>query len=94
MVRKTLRAGLLSSALAAVALLPAAAVMTVASVDAAYAKGGNGGGTGGGNGNGGGGGNGRGAEARGSDDTAARGGGRPSWAGNGGTGGKANRSGG
>ena len=80
----TFKAGLVATALSAVALVPAAGIVTVASVDAAYAKnGGNGNGGGGerGNGNGG-----RGSEARGADRE-SRGGGRPEWAGSRGNGG-------
>ena len=80
-----LRAGLLATAMAAVSLVPASSLMTVASVDMAFAKGGNGNGNGGGNGNGHG--NGRQeSEARGGQK-AAHGGGRPEWAGSRGNGG-------
>lgn len=83
----TIKAGLLATTMAAMALVPAAGIVTFATVDAAYANNGNGNG-GGGNGNGGGGerGNG-GSEARGGQSEArggrseARGGGRPEWAG-------------
>lgn len=80
----TIKAGLLATTMAAMALVPAAGVVTLATADAAHAKGegnGNGGGGGNGNGNGGGGerGNG-GSEARGGQSE-ARGGGRPEWAG-------------
>lgn len=82
----TFKAGLLATALASVALLPAAGIMTIASVEAAHAKGGNGNGNGGnGNGNGG-----RGSEAQGAQgDT--KGGGRPEWAGSRGNGNNAAR---
>jgi hypothetical protein len=86
----TIKAGLLATTMAAVALVPAASVVTLATVDAAYANNGNGNGGGNGNGNGGGGGGERGnggSEARGGQSEArggkgeARGGGRPEWAG-------------
>lgn len=76
------KAGLLATALAAVAVVPAAAVVTFASADAAHAKGpGQGNGAERGKGNGG-----RSAEARG-ERGEARGGGRPEWAGPGARGG-------
>ncbi len=78
MSMETLKAALLATTLGAVALLPAATVMTLASVESAYAKGGNGNGNGG-NGKGGG----RSSEVRGGGEKAERGGGKPSWAGKG-----------
>jgi hypothetical protein len=82
----TIKAGLLATTMAAMALVPAAGLVTFATVDTAYANNGNGngGGNGGGNGNGNGGGGGErgngGSEARGGQSE-ARGGGRPEWAG-------------
>ena len=76
----TFKAGLLATSMAAVALVPAAGIVTLASVDAAHAKG-PGNGNGGERGNGG-----RGAEARG-ERSEVRGGGRPERAGNGARGG-------
>ncbi len=79
---RTLRAALMATTFAAMAIVPAAGIVTLASVDAAHAKGGNGnaGGGGGDRGNGG-----RSSEARGGQGDMARGGGRPDWAGSGGT---------
>jgi hypothetical protein len=74
----TIKAGLLATTMAAVSLVPAAAVVTLATADSAYAKNEGNGGGGNGNGNGGERGNG-GSEARGQSE--ARGGGRPEWAG-------------
>ena len=90
----TFKAGLLATTLAAVALVPAAGIVTLTSVSSAYAKtGGNGNGVERGNGKGsersgerGNGNGGRGSEARGADRE-VRGGGRPEWAGSRGNGG-------
>jgi hypothetical protein len=90
----TFKAGLLATTMAAVALIPAAAVFTVVTVDAAHAKNegnGNGNGGNGGNGNGGNGNGGRSSEARGGQPE-ARGGGRPEWAESRGNGGNGSRS--
>jgi hypothetical protein len=88
----TIKAGLLATTMAAVALIPAAGIVTLASVDFAFAKGGgNGNGSNGGGGERGNGNGGQASEARGGGSE-ARGGGRPEWAGSRGDGG--NRSGG
>lgn len=90
-MKKTIRAALVATAMSAVTLVPAATVVSVATVDAAYAKGGNG------NGGGNGGGNGQASESRGGgNDKSARGsgGGKPSWAGSGERGGSAAQRGG
>lgn len=92
-MKKTIRAALVATAMSAVTLVPAATVVSVATVDAAYAKGGNGNG----GGNGGGNGNGQASESRGGgNDKSARGsgGGKPSWAGSGERGGSAAQRGG
>jgi hypothetical protein len=88
LVIPTLRAGLLATTMAAAALVPAASLLTVASVDMAHAKGGNGNGNGGGNGGSNGNGNGQGrqdSDARGGHK-AGHGGGRSEWAGSRGNG--------
>ncbi len=80
-MNRTLKAALLATTMSAVALVPAATVITFATVDTAHAKGGNGNGNGGGNGN-------SSASRGGGKDMASRGGGggKPSWAGQGGKG--------
>lgn len=74
---RTLRAALMATTLA---IVPTAGIVTVASVQTAHAKGGNGNGGGEDRGNGG-----RSSETRGGQGDIARGGGRPDWAGSRGT---------
>jgi hypothetical protein len=89
---QTFKAGVLATTMAAVALIPAAGIVTLVSAEAALAKnGGNGNGNGGNGGQGNGNGGGRSSEARGGNAD-ARGGGRPEWAGSRGNGGNGGRS--
>lgn len=87
-MKRSIRAALVATTLSAVGMVPAVALVTVATADAAFAKNGNGNGKGNGGG--------KSAEARGggAKDKASRGGGKPSWAGNGGKGGNSAKRGG